>query len=545
MVLNSPTITGSLTVTGNIITSGSITLSGSVASASFAQTASFVANAQTASFVATAQTASFVANAQTASFVTLAQTASFVANAQSASNAVNAITASSADDFLARGTITAQTLVVQTITSSVDFVTGSTRFGSIIGNTHQFTGSVSITGSLTTSIAALGSAASLFLVSDGNVIKSRTAAQTLSDIGGQAALTNPVTGTGTTNYLPKFTGASTIGNSIMYEGTNAIGINTNSPTTATGYSFLTTDGANGGGYTTKVNGTISAYFYSIASESRISEQRALPLVFETSGSERMRITSGGNTVLGGNAGSGWSTASGRTTLEIYGSIYPAALHNSSAIGNSLSYNTYWDGTNWRYVQAANTNIYIQDSEGHKFFFNSSGTAGASFTPTERMRITSDGYLRLASKGIQFNNDTAAANALNDYEEGTWTPVIRGSGTAGTYQLQTDYTTYTKIGRQVTVSAAIRLGTSITGGGTGYLQITGLPFQKAASTAGMGAVLLNGVDFTGNYATVSFVTIGATSILYIAETVDNSAPIDLPISAVSANDEIAFSITYFT
>jgi len=46
------------------------------------------------------------------------------------------------------GTITAQTLIVQTITSSTDFVTGSTIFGSQLSNTHQFTGSVSITGSL-------------------------------------------------------------------------------------------------------------------------------------------------------------------------------------------------------------------------------------------------------------------------------------------------------------------------------------------------------------------------------------------------------------
>ena len=46
------------------------------------------------------------------------------------------------------GTITATTLVVQTITSSVDFVTGSTRFGTLTSNTHQFTGSVSISGSL-------------------------------------------------------------------------------------------------------------------------------------------------------------------------------------------------------------------------------------------------------------------------------------------------------------------------------------------------------------------------------------------------------------
>ena len=77
-----------------------------------------------------------------------ASTASFVALAQSASNAVAATTASSADNFLVRNTLTAQTLVVQTITSSVDFVTGSTRFGSILGNTHVFTGSVFITGSI-------------------------------------------------------------------------------------------------------------------------------------------------------------------------------------------------------------------------------------------------------------------------------------------------------------------------------------------------------------------------------------------------------------
>jgi hypothetical protein len=46
------------------------------------------------------------------------------------------------------GTITAQTLVVQTVTSSVEFVTGSTKNGSIAANTHQFTGSVLMTGSL-------------------------------------------------------------------------------------------------------------------------------------------------------------------------------------------------------------------------------------------------------------------------------------------------------------------------------------------------------------------------------------------------------------
>jgi hypothetical protein len=44
----------------------------------------------------------------------------------------------------------------------------------------------------------------------------------------QNALTNPVTGTGTTNYLPKFTGASTIGNSQVFDAATGVGIGTTS-----------------------------------------------------------------------------------------------------------------------------------------------------------------------------------------------------------------------------------------------------------------------------------------------------------------------------
>jgi hypothetical protein len=92
-----------------------------------------------------------------------ALTASYVANASSfpytgsaaISGSLNVIgpvqvtgnlTASNA---LFTGNITAQTLVVQTITSSVEYVTGSTKFGTLSTDTHQFTGSVSVTGSLT------------------------------------------------------------------------------------------------------------------------------------------------------------------------------------------------------------------------------------------------------------------------------------------------------------------------------------------------------------------------------------------------------------
>lgn len=119
---------------------------------------------------------------------TLTGTASFAVTSS------NAMTASSADTLYVRnnitalGSITAQTLVVQTVTSSIDFVTGSTRFGSLQTNTHLFTGSVAITGSLniTGSAPALLSLNSsmLYVSSSGNVgIGTITPSTTLDVVG--------------------------------------------------------------------------------------------------------------------------------------------------------------------------------------------------------------------------------------------------------------------------------------------------------------------------------------------------------------------------
>jgi hypothetical protein len=65
------------------------------------------------------------------------------------------------------GTITSQTLVVQTITSSIEFNTGSTRNGTLSTNTHEFTGSVSITGSAAALLNVNNGV--LFVSSSGNV----------------------------------------------------------------------------------------------------------------------------------------------------------------------------------------------------------------------------------------------------------------------------------------------------------------------------------------------------------------------------------------
>jgi hypothetical protein len=78
------------------------------------------------------------------------------------------------------------------------------------------------------------------------------------------------------------------------------------------------------------------------------------------------------------------------------------------------------------------------------------------------------------------NASADVNTLDDYEEGTWTPVIGGStGTSGqTYSVQVGY--YTKIGKFV--SASFYLVLSAKGTITGNAQIQGLPFTSDA-TAG--------------------------------------------------------------
>jgi hypothetical protein len=79
---------------------------------------------------------------------TLTGTASFAVTSS------NAMTASSADTLYVRnnittlGSITAQTLVVQTVTSSVLFSTGSNKLGNSLSNVQELTGSVGITGSL-------------------------------------------------------------------------------------------------------------------------------------------------------------------------------------------------------------------------------------------------------------------------------------------------------------------------------------------------------------------------------------------------------------
>jgi hypothetical protein len=151
-----------------------------------------------------------------------------------------------------------------------------------------------------------------------------------------------------------------------------------------------------------------------------------------------------------------------------------------------------------------------------------------------MTLTSGGYLRLASGslGIQFNGDTAAANALDDYEEGTFTPTMLFDGVNGiSYQARAGK--YTKVGRVVLVE--IQMLGSDNLGVTGAVTIGGLPFTAAGS-----GTTLTGFGFAP--AALSSITGGVSARL-----VPNTTTITLfqngtgtPTQLTNANIGINFS-----
>ena len=138
MIIQNPILTGSVTLNGLNLTATNLATTSSNSFTSDQSITGSLGMSQNATIAGTLTV--------TGSIVGLAASSSFSLTASSADNlnVRNNLTASNA---VVSGTLTAQTLVVQTITSSIDYVTGSTRFGSLLGNTHTFTGSLNVTGS--------------------------------------------------------------------------------------------------------------------------------------------------------------------------------------------------------------------------------------------------------------------------------------------------------------------------------------------------------------------------------------------------------------
>ena len=113
-------------------------------------------------------------------------------------------------------------------------------------------------------------------------------------------------------------------------------------------------------------------------------------------------------------------------------------------------------------------------------------AGTSNTPLNirasvyKFKVQSTEKCRITSDGLTFNGDTAAINALSDYEEGTWTPAISNTGYTFTYSVQNGQ--YTKIGRLVTLRFRIVV-TARSGSASGGHPIINLPITSDGSMDG--------------------------------------------------------------
>ena len=164
----------------------------------------------------------------------------------------------------------------------------------------------------------------------------------------------------------------------------------------------------------------------------------------------------------------------------------------------------------------------------KFMIGSGGGAAS-----EKLRIQSGG-------GISFNGDTAAANALDDYEEGNWTPTW--SPTGGSWS-GTGVGKYTKIGRQVT--ASFKWVASGQATGSKFNAVGGLPFTCLnETTTYVASVSMNGGGASGHSLTATL-NPNQTEIYLQMQPDSTSAHGEFTPSQTASNCTFNLTITYMT
>jgi hypothetical protein len=283
------------------------------------------------------------------------------------------------------------------------------------------------------------------------------------------------------------------------------------------------------------------------------------LAFEANGSEQMRLTS---------TGLGIGTTSPNAKVQItatnqalgaadtsYGNLL---LFTSNAMavnqGGSISLGGIYYTDNaipiaFGKVHGKKENASDANRAGYLAFETSNN---ATATTIERARFNSTGALVFAGGtttadgiGITFPATQSAstnANTLDDYEEGTWTPVIT-DGTNNATMATGNGATYTKIGRSVTVNGCCF--TSSLGSVTGVVKISGLPFTVASTNnfLGAGAVYVDQLNITAGQ---SVMVVPAASTTNMSLTINNSTAgaTNMTPTQWSSDGFGLFSCTYF-
>ena len=156
-------------------------------------------------------------------------------------------------------------------------------------------------------------------------------------------------------------------------------------------------------------------------------------------------------------------------------VYNGASGQSSATNNTevVIENNSTTGISFLTPNNASSGLWFADPESNasgRFYYTHSDNSLNVFTGgTQRLKIDGD--------GLKFNSDTAAANALDDYEEGTWSPVFNVTSGSVTMHSSRDVGRYTKIGRVVQIQGQFSTGTASSPSGT--FTISGLPFANGS------------------------------------------------------------------
>ena len=186
--------------------------------------------------------------------------------------------------------------------------------------------------------------------------------------------------------------------------------------------------------------------------------------------ERLRIDSSGRIGVGKTPASYHSNNKAVITGD---SGY--ALYGRGSDTLILSQNHYYDSSDvGKYVADGEGTFYRQANGVHEFWTAGSGSADGNISLAEKLRIQNGG-------GISFNGDTATANALDDYEIGTFT-VADASGQSLSFT-NNHNGEYVKIGRFVDFHFDI---TYPTNSNTSHARIT-VPFQSGMANYGGGTV----------------------------------------------------------
>jgi len=236
-----------------------------------------------------------------------------------------------------------------------------------------------------------------------------------------------------------------------------VGIGTDSPRSITNHTSLTINGTSVGRVDLSYGGTISASLYSNNSSTGLQTESALPLVFGTNNTERMRITSGGEVGIGTEYVSAklqiHSTNAGQPTVPLFIVNESTTIGTEARLGFAANTNDDVGSNRYSYISTINTS----GSNGQDMIFATNATGASA---VERMRITSGGDIlfrgtsvpsasNLVGSGFKFDSksrmtlvQTSDNNNLTDLQEYFNTDgavgKIQTNGTATLFTTSSDY-----------------------------------------------------------------------------------------------------------